>query len=53
MALGETIDVATGEGLLRIVRLQRAGKRAMSAAEFARGERDLAGATLGLETPNG
>jgi len=31
------IDVATGDGLLRITRLQPDGKRAMSAAEFVNG----------------
>jgi methionyl-tRNA formyltransferase len=40
------IDVATGEGLLRIARLQPAGKRAMSAAEFGNA-RDLGGAVFG------
>ena len=40
------IDVATGEGLLRVKRLQPAGKRAMSAAEFGNA-RDLGGAVFG------
>lgn len=35
------IDVATGEGLLRVSELQRAGRRAQEAAEFARGGRWL------------
>ncbi len=47
MAVGETIDVATGDGLLRVERLQRAGKRAMDARAFALGERGLAGQRLG------
>lgn len=33
-ATREGVDVATGEGLLRITRLQMPGKRAMSAADF-------------------
>ncbi len=39
--------VQTGEGLLGIVRVQRAGRRAMTAAEFLRGERELIGKRLG------
>ncbi|HET7651319.1 MAG TPA: methionyl-tRNA formyltransferase [Gammaproteobacteria bacterium] len=31
------LDVATGDGVLRITRLQLAGKQAMSAADFSRG----------------
>jgi methionyl-tRNA formyltransferase len=42
----EGIDVMTGEGLLRIVRLQMPGKRAMSAAEFLNAHR-LDGVTFG------
>lgn len=44
---GKTIDVATGEGLLAIERLQRAGKRELSAEEFVRGTRDLVGQRFG------
>ena len=40
---GERIRVATGSGTLEIERLQRAGKRELSAAEFSRGTRDLTG----------
>ena len=40
---GTTIDVATADGVLQIHRLQRAGKRELSAEEFARGTRDLVG----------
>ena len=47
VAVNETIDVATGEGLLRIGRLQRAGKGEMTAVEFAHGGRELLGAVLG------
>ncbi len=41
------IDVQTGDGLLRITRMQLEGKRAMSAAEFMRGQPELIGDTLG------
>ncbi len=39
--------VATGEGLLVPLTVRRAGRAAVSAAEFARGARDLAGTVLG------
>ena len=42
-----TIDVATGDGLLAIERLQRAGKRELSAEEFVRGSRNLVGQRFG------
>lgn len=38
---GDTIAVQTGDGILHIERLQRAGRRTLSAAEFTRGERHL------------
>lgn len=44
---GDAIHVATGEGLLGVERLQRAGKREMSAAEFARGAGNLVGKRFG------
>ncbi|MCY4618837.1 MAG: methionyl-tRNA formyltransferase [Chloroflexi bacterium] len=44
---GTTIDVATANGVLQILRLQRAGKRELSAEEFARGTRDLVGRRFG------
>ena len=44
---GTTIDVATANGVLQIHRLQRAGKRELSAEEFARGTRDLVGRRFG------
>lgn len=43
----EALAVQTGEGLLVLLRLQRAGRRALPAAEFARGQRDLFGHRLG------
>lgn len=46
-ASAEGIDVVTGDGLLRITRLQPAGKRAMDAAEFLNGHRVEPGAQLG------
>lgn len=45
--VGETIQVATGSGILDIHRLQRAGKRELSAEEFSRGVRDLLGRRFG------
>jgi len=39
--------IVTGDGFLLPLKLQRAGKRAMFAEEFLRGERGLLGATLG------
>lgn len=42
-----TIDVATANGVLSVARLQRAGKRELSAEEFARGIRDLVGQRFG------
>ena len=44
---GTTIDVATADGVLQIHRLQRAGKRELSAEEFARGTRELVGRRFG------
>jgi len=38
--------VHTGDGLLGVVKVQLEGKRAMSAAEFLRGQRQLIGVTL-------
>ena len=44
---GDAIRVATGDGVLAVERLQRAGKREMSAAEFARGAGNLVGKRFG------
>jgi methionyl-tRNA formyltransferase len=50
-APGEALDdeglIACGEGALRLVRVQRAGKAPMSFAEFARGRKLARGARLG------
>jgi methionyl-tRNA formyltransferase len=41
-----TFGVSTGEGMLGVMRVQLEGKRAMSADEFLRGQRDWAGMVL-------
>ena len=38
---GESLDVATGRGILRILSLQIEGGRKMDAPEFMRGRKDL------------
>jgi len=38
--------VCTGDGILGVLRVQPEGKRAMSAAEFLRGQRQFIGAIL-------
>ena len=43
-----TLGVNTGDGILGICQVQLEGKRAMSAAEFLRGQRQLIGAILPL-----
>jgi methionyl-tRNA formyltransferase len=43
----EALAVQTGEGLLVVLRLQRAGRRALPAEEFVRGQRHLFGRRLG------
>ncbi len=47
IADGAAITVATSDGALNVTRLQRAGKRELSAAEFSRGTRDLVGQRFG------
>ncbi len=44
----EGIDLACGQGFLRVLELQPEGKRPMTAAAFAAGRRDLAGTTATL-----
>jgi methionyl-tRNA formyltransferase len=46
--LKAVFGVNTGSGILGVVRVQLEGKRAMSAAEFMRGQRQLMGAILPL-----
>jgi methionyl-tRNA formyltransferase len=41
-----TVGVQTGEGILGLVQVQLEGKRAMSATDFIRGQRDFIGAQL-------
>lgn len=45
--LGNAIGVGTGDGVLILQSVQLAGKRAMDAENFARGQRDFIGARLG------
>lgn len=46
------LDVGTGSGLLRIIRIQPEGKKAMDAEEFLRGHRGIAGKKFsGPNTP--
>jgi methionyl-tRNA formyltransferase len=45
--MGETFSVQAGTGALAVLRLQRPGRRAVSGAEFLRGQRDLIGTRLG------
>ena len=47
LGVGDSIEVASGSGILKIIRLQRAGKRELSAEEFVRGTRDLVGQRFG------
>ncbi len=49
MALDEGLAVATGEGALLLGEVQLAGKRAVSAQDFARGQRGFVGSVLGGE----
>lgn len=49
-ATGSAFLVQTGDGLLAVLELQRAGRRALSSAEFARGRPGIIGRRL--ESPN-
>ena len=46
-ARGTGFAVQTGEGSLAVLRVQKEGRRAMTAPEFLRGERDFMGRRLG------
>jgi len=48
MALDEGLAVATGAGALLLGEVQLAGKKALSAEAFARGQRDFVGSVLGM-----
>ena len=45
-ARGAAFGIGTGEGVLGVLRVQLEGKRAMTAAEFLRGQRDFIGDIL-------
>jgi methionyl-tRNA formyltransferase len=49
VALDDGLAVITGKGALLLGTVQLAGKRAMSIADFARGQRDFVGSVLGKE----
>lgn len=49
---GDALAIATGQGTLLVTRLQLAGRKPVSAAEFARGQRDLVGTVL-VSEPRG
>ena len=49
MSAGHNITVSAGSGVLDIVRIQRSGKRELSAEEFVRGTRDLVGRRFGTD----
>jgi methionyl-tRNA formyltransferase len=43
---GATLGIATGEGVLGVLKVQLEGKKAMTAADFLRGQRDFIGSVL-------
>jgi len=49
MALAGGLAVVTGEGALLLIEVQLAGKKALNAEDFARGQRDFVGSVLGKE----
>ncbi len=46
-ANGAALGVQTGDGLLAVLTLQRAGRKALAAQDFLRGQRDFIGRRLG------
>jgi methionyl-tRNA formyltransferase len=51
---GETaLGIGTGDGVLGVLKLQLAGKKIMTAAEFLRGQRDFAGSRLPSQDKDG
>lgn len=48
-ASAEGIDVATGEGILRLLEVQLPGKKPIAAAQLVSSRNDLVGRTLGLD----
>ena len=50
---GARIAVGTGDGMLELVDVQQEGRKRVSAADFARGTRDLIGSRLGEEERGG
>jgi methionyl-tRNA formyltransferase len=43
---GDEVEIVTGQGRLRLIQIQPAGKRQMSANDFARGARNFVGSRL-------
>ncbi len=50
IALEDGVGVVTGEGALRLLIVQLAGKRAITTEDFARGQREFVGSVLGEST---
>ena len=48
---GDSVAVATGDGVLHVETLQRSGRRRLDARAFSNGERDLPGTRLGEALP--
>lgn len=46
LQIGKDIGIATGKGILLLYKVQLAGKREMTAGEFARGQREFVGSHL-------